>query len=186
VLANGAKSATIRLTTGGETYYPSVVFFTTDIYSPEIRPAKSVVDLDGGATERGEVLEYTVRLTNAGQDAATGLRFFDPIPARSTYVPGSLGRRAARRRAVTSSLSRSVPPRAVVTPASGVSAVATARDGGTADGGPTVTSERSRSRFAYVLRTPAARRPNSRRSSQAIASAASTPAPASASKGKHT
>ena len=37
------------------------------------------------------MLEYTVRLTNAGQDAATGLRFFDPIPARSTYVPGSLG-----------------------------------------------------------------------------------------------
>ena len=90
-LANGATSATIRLTTGGETYYPSVVFFTTEIYSPEIRPAKSVVDVNGGAPERGDVLEYTVRLTNAGQDAATGLRFFDPIPARSTYVPGSLG-----------------------------------------------------------------------------------------------
>jgi uncharacterized repeat protein (TIGR01451 family) len=89
-LANGATSATIRLTTGGETYYPSVVFFTTDIYSPEIRPAKSVVDLNGGAPERGDELEYTVRLTNTGQDAATGLRFFDPIPAQSTYVPGSL------------------------------------------------------------------------------------------------
>jgi uncharacterized repeat protein (TIGR01451 family) len=89
-LANGATSATIRLTTGGETYYPSVVFFTTEIYSPVIRPAKSVVDLNGGAPERGDVLEYTVRLTNTGQDAATGLRFFDPIPAHSTYVPGSL------------------------------------------------------------------------------------------------
>jgi uncharacterized repeat protein (TIGR01451 family) len=89
-LANGATSATIRLTTGGETYYPSVVFFTTDIYSPDIKPAKSVVDLDGGAPERGDTLEYTVRLTNTGQDAATGLRFFDPIPAHATYVPGSL------------------------------------------------------------------------------------------------
>jgi large repetitive protein len=67
------------------------VFFTTEIYSPEIRPAKTVVDLNGGAPERGDVLEYTVRLTNAGQDAATGLSFFDPIPARSTYVTGSLG-----------------------------------------------------------------------------------------------
>ena len=90
VLANGATSATIRLTTGGETYFPSVVFFTTDIHSPEIRPAKSVVDLNGGAIERGDVVEYTVRLTNAGQDAATGLRFFDPIPTHATYVPGSL------------------------------------------------------------------------------------------------
>jgi uncharacterized repeat protein (TIGR01451 family) len=89
-LANGATSATIRLTTGGETYYPSVVFFTTEIYSPELRPAKSVVDVNGGAPERGDVLEYTVRLTNTGQDAATGLRFFDPVAAHSTYVPGSL------------------------------------------------------------------------------------------------
>ena len=89
-LANGATSAAIRLKTGGETYYPSVVFFTSDIYSPDIRPAKSVVDLNGGAPQRGDVLEYTVRLTNTGQDAATGLRFFDPVPAHASYVPGSL------------------------------------------------------------------------------------------------
>jgi uncharacterized repeat protein (TIGR01451 family) len=90
VLQNGATSATIRLTTGGETYYPAGVFFTTDIFAPDIRPAKSVVDVNGGATERGDVLEYTVRLSNGGQDPAVGLRFLDPIPAQSTYVPGSL------------------------------------------------------------------------------------------------
>ena len=90
VLANGATSATIRLTTGGETYYPAGVFFTTDIFAPEIRPVKSVVDVNGGATERGDQLEYTVRLTNAGQDPAVGMRFLDPIPAHSAYVPGSL------------------------------------------------------------------------------------------------
>ena len=83
VLANGATSATIRLTTGDETYYPAGAFFTTDIFAPEIRPVKSVVDVNGGATERGDELEYTVRLTNAGQDPAVSLRFFDPIPARS-------------------------------------------------------------------------------------------------------
>ena len=76
VLANGATSATIRLTTGGETYYPAGVFFTTDIFAPEIRPVKSVVDLNGGATERGDQLEYTVRLTNDGQDPAVGMRFW--------------------------------------------------------------------------------------------------------------
>ena len=97
-LANGATSATIRLTTGGETYYPSVVFFTSEIYSPEIRPAKSVVDVNRGAPERGDVLEYTVRLTNTGQDAATGLRFFDPIPARSTLCAGQPGVHAGRAR----------------------------------------------------------------------------------------
>ena len=90
VLANGATSATIRLTTGGETYYPAGVFFTTDIFAPDIRPVKSVVDVNGGATERGDQLEYTVRLTNNGQDPAVSLRFFDPIPAQTAYVPGSL------------------------------------------------------------------------------------------------
>ena len=90
VLPNGATSATIRLTTGGETYYPAGAFFTTDIFAPEIRPVKSVVDVDGGAVERGDQLEYTVRLTNAGQDPAVSLRFLDPIPARTAYVPGSL------------------------------------------------------------------------------------------------
>ena len=91
VLANGATSATIRLhRPGGETYFPAGVFFTTDIFAPEIRPVKSVVDVNGGATERGDQLEYTVRLSNAGQDPAVGLRFLDPIPAQSTYVPSSL------------------------------------------------------------------------------------------------
>ena len=90
VLPNSATSATIRLTTGGETYYPNLVFFTTDIYAPEIRPLKSVVDLNGGAAQRGDVLEYTVQLTNEGQDPAVALRFLDPIPARTDFVPGSL------------------------------------------------------------------------------------------------
>jgi uncharacterized repeat protein (TIGR01451 family) len=90
VLPNGATSATIRLTTGGETYYPAGVFFTTDIFAPDIRPVKSVVDVNGGAAERGDELEYTVRMTNNGQDPAVGLRFFDTIPAQSAYVPGSL------------------------------------------------------------------------------------------------
>jgi uncharacterized repeat protein (TIGR01451 family) len=90
VLSNGAKSATIRLTTGGETYFPAAIFFTTDIFAPDIRPLKSVVDLNGGATERGDELEYTVRLTNIGQDPAVALWFYDPIPAQTAYVPNSL------------------------------------------------------------------------------------------------
>ncbi len=90
VLANGTTSATIRLSSGGESYFPAGVFFTTDIFAPIIRPVKSVVDVNGGATERGDQLEYTVRLTNTGQDPAVALRVFDPIPALTAFVPGSL------------------------------------------------------------------------------------------------
>ena len=34
-LPNSATSATINLTTGGETYYPGVVTTTIDLYSPD-------------------------------------------------------------------------------------------------------------------------------------------------------
>ena len=49
-----------------------------------------MVDLNGGETERGDVLEYTVQVTNVGGDPAVDLRLFDPIPAQTRYVPDSL------------------------------------------------------------------------------------------------
>jgi uncharacterized repeat protein (TIGR01451 family) len=90
ILANGASSATITLTTGGESYWPGVVTFVTDLYAPQITPTKTVTDLNGGALERGDILEYTVDAANTGEDAAGGVVVTDPIPANTTYVPGSL------------------------------------------------------------------------------------------------
>jgi uncharacterized repeat protein (TIGR01451 family) len=90
ILGNGARSATINLTTGGEAYWPGVVTFVTDLYSPQITPTKTVTDLNGGVVERGDILEYTVDAANTGEDAAGGVIVTDPIPANTTYVPGSL------------------------------------------------------------------------------------------------
>jgi large repetitive protein len=90
ILANSATSATIHLTTGGETYWPGVVTFVTDLYAPKITPTKTVTDLNGGTVQRGDTLEYTVDAANTGEDAAGGVVVTDPIPANTTYVPGSL------------------------------------------------------------------------------------------------
>ena len=90
VLPNGATSATIRLTTGGETYYPAGVFFTTDIFAPEIRAVKSVVDVNGGATERGDQLEYTVRMTNTGGTRPSPA-LLRPDPRGDDLRPGQPG-----------------------------------------------------------------------------------------------
>ncbi|MCC7370482.1 MAG: DUF11 domain-containing protein [Chloroflexi bacterium] len=90
ILTNNATSATISLTTGSEFYQPGVVSFVTDLYAPRIEPVKSVVDLNGGPARPGDVLEYTVVVTNSGQDDATKVVLSDPIPANTTYVPGSL------------------------------------------------------------------------------------------------
>lgn len=93
ILANGATSATITLTTNGDTYYPGVVAFSTELYAPVFDAAnftKTVTDLNGGAVQPGDVLEYTVTMRNAGQDHAVACVMRDTLPAAAAFVPGSM------------------------------------------------------------------------------------------------
>jgi len=89
-LSNGATSATIRLLTNSDTYGPAFVGFATEVFEPEIDSLKSGIDLDGGQVTDGDFLEYTISVTNTGADAADDVVLYDPIPALTTYVPGSL------------------------------------------------------------------------------------------------
>ena len=92
VVTNGATSATLQLTTGGENYHPHAVTFTTDLYVPIVTPnmTKTVTDLNGGSVLAGDTLRWTISMSNTGQDSATNLILSDDIPANMTYVPGSL------------------------------------------------------------------------------------------------
>ena len=97
ILANGASSATFRFVSGnantgrsGEIYFPGVFTFTTVLFRPLIPVAKVVQDLNGGQVLPGDILEYTLTLGNTGTDAAVNVVLTDPIPAGTTYVPGSL------------------------------------------------------------------------------------------------
>ena len=90
LVPNAATSAVIALTTGGESYNPGVVTTAFDLFAPSLASQKTVSDVDGGLVEPGDLLEYTVSLTNTGLDAATGVRLIDPIPAGTAYEPGSL------------------------------------------------------------------------------------------------
>ena len=94
ILANGATSATIGLTSAGETYSPGVVTFATELFAPRISPTKTVVDINGGDVEQGDILEYRIAGTNTGQDTASQLRLADAIPTWSTYVAGTLQQQA--------------------------------------------------------------------------------------------
>ena len=80
------------MTTSGDTYFPEVISFATDLYAPNITSSKSVTNLThpGGPDQRGDVLQYTVSYTNTGSDPATNFVMRDPIPTGSTYVPDSL------------------------------------------------------------------------------------------------
>jgi len=92
VIANSATSATIRLTTSDETYYPGVVTSAIELFAPEVEVVKTVLDVNGGDVEAGDVLRYTVTVSNAADalDAAVNVLLTDVIPAFTTYRPGSL------------------------------------------------------------------------------------------------
>lgn len=99
VLPNGATSADITLRTTNSTntltaefYYVGVVTFVTDIYAPIVRGniTKTVTDVNGGVVAPGDVLEYTLTVSNTGTDASVNMVLTDPIPANTTFVPGSL------------------------------------------------------------------------------------------------
>ncbi len=61
---------------------------TTTIDAPDISVVKSV--LPAGAQPPGQVLTYTVVVTNNGTGDADNIVLTDPIPANTTYVPGSI------------------------------------------------------------------------------------------------
>ena len=70
----------------------NTALLATDLYAPNITSTKSVANMThpGGPDQRGDTLRYTVSYTNTGADSATNFVMRDPIPAGSTYVPGSL------------------------------------------------------------------------------------------------
>jgi uncharacterized repeat protein (TIGR01451 family) len=92
ILPNNATSAVIRLTTSRDVYNAHVVTFATELFAPNVGATKTVANVTnpGGPTARGDKLRYTVSYTNTGQDGATDFKALDPIPAGTTYVPGSL------------------------------------------------------------------------------------------------
>jgi uncharacterized repeat protein (TIGR01451 family) len=89
-LDNGDTSAVLKLSTSGDTYLPGVAWIATELFAPDIQSAKSVTDLNGGLVEPGDELEYVIAGANRGQDAATNAVVTDPVPANTTFVPGSL------------------------------------------------------------------------------------------------
>jgi|GEM_PF-847156 len=93
LVANGATSAMATFSGGaGETNFAALMGFQTTLYAPIIKADKGFMDVNGGDTLPGDVLEYSVTVRNdpAAQDGAVEVVLTDLIPANSFYVPGSL------------------------------------------------------------------------------------------------
>ncbi len=92
ILTNSATSATAVFSPGSDNYFPGVLVFSTEIFQPLLAPnfTKTVSDVNGGLLTPGDVLQYTVSVSNTGNDAADSVVLTDAIPANTTYVAGSL------------------------------------------------------------------------------------------------
>jgi uncharacterized repeat protein (TIGR01451 family)/fimbrial isopeptide formation D2 family protein len=92
VVQNNTTALDIQLATSSDVFRPSVVTTAVQLYVPNVQNdmVKTVVDLNGGDVQPGDILEYTIAFSNTGGDFADNVVLSDPIPANTTYVAGSL------------------------------------------------------------------------------------------------
>jgi len=95
-LPNNATTATVRMGTNLETWYPIAFTMATELYSPELqltKIAKTLTDVDGNvgvsAGDRVEYFLYVSNISNAG--TASNVVISDTLPAGLRYVSTTSG-----------------------------------------------------------------------------------------------
>ncbi|MDW8419468.1 MAG: Ig-like domain-containing protein, partial [Chitinophagales bacterium] len=89
-IGNSDTSAVLRLKTGGETYLTQALTIGIDVYEADVRLANVATDINGGALNVGDTIEYTITLKNIGSDTSFNTVILDTLPFNVDYVPGSL------------------------------------------------------------------------------------------------
>lgn len=90
-LTPGQTMAPIQANSTGDVYYLAGFVTSVSDYRPNFTTStKTANDVNGGALKPGDIIEYTINAINTGNDTATDVVLTDPIPAGTTYVPGSL------------------------------------------------------------------------------------------------
>jgi uncharacterized repeat protein (TIGR01451 family) len=90
MIPNNSTSAILRFRTSLDQYFPAMAFTEIELFAPQVTLAKTQVDVNGGQLIGGDEIEYTVTVRNVTGDPAIDFILTDPIPANTTYVPGSL------------------------------------------------------------------------------------------------
>ncbi|WP_298345493.1 T9SS type B sorting domain-containing protein [uncultured Algibacter sp.] len=97
VIANDATSATVRLETSGDTYFPYFFSLAVDIIEPNIVLTKIVEDpagndIGGQLVNLGDELNYVIGFQNTGNDDATNLIITDILPTNIVFnYPADIG-----------------------------------------------------------------------------------------------
>ncbi|MCD5314794.1 Ig-like domain-containing protein [Kineosporia babensis] len=86
-------TAKLRMTTGGERFFPAVATFVSNIYAPRLDVTRSAAVTDtvaDGRNRPGDRITYSVDVVNNGDSDAANIVLSEQIPAGTTYVPNSL------------------------------------------------------------------------------------------------
>jgi uncharacterized repeat protein (TIGR01451 family)/MYXO-CTERM domain-containing protein len=87
----GQTAADIQATSTGDVYLLGAFITSISTFKPDFSTSgKTVTDLNGGPVLPGDVFEYTITVTNTGNDTSVGTVLTDVIPTGVTYVPGSI------------------------------------------------------------------------------------------------
>ncbi|GAB1594852.1 Ig-like domain-containing protein [Lysobacter claricitrinus] len=93
-LPHSATGAIARFhASANDVNYPGVITLATDVFEPEIVTSfTKTATNDNGTTSfhPGDIVTYTIALTNRGNDNSNNTRISDPLPVGVSYVPGSL------------------------------------------------------------------------------------------------
>jgi uncharacterized repeat protein (TIGR01451 family) len=87
----GQSSAQIEAESSGDVFLLGAFVTSISTLAPDFTSSvKSVVDVNGGSSEPGDVFEYAIVVTNTGSDTAVDTVLTDTLPLGVTYLPGSL------------------------------------------------------------------------------------------------
>ncbi|MBK9258732.1 MAG: DUF11 domain-containing protein [Polyangiaceae bacterium] len=90
-LAPGQTSAQAQLVTTGDVIQWGGFVTSVSTLAPDFSTStKTAVDVNGSVVLPGDTVEYTITVTNMGEDTGTNVMLTDVIPAGLSYVPNSL------------------------------------------------------------------------------------------------
>jgi uncharacterized repeat protein (TIGR01451 family) len=90
-LAAGDSSATITASSSSDTYLLGAFVTSISTFKPDFTTSgKTFTDINGAPLRPGDVIEYSVTVTNTGNDASANTVLTDALPAGVTYVPQSI------------------------------------------------------------------------------------------------
>ncbi|MDC0716731.1 DUF11 domain-containing protein [Nannocystis bainbridge] len=83
-------SLPMTVTTAGDAILLATTVVSITTAAPNLEIVETVEDLSGGAFVPGDVAQYTIEVTNVGNDDAVEVVLTDTLPAAVTFVPGTL------------------------------------------------------------------------------------------------